>query len=136
MAFWAIPAAEQGRSISLDIPDAPCPVGIDADTLGAALDVLVDNVFCHTPAGTGFGVVVARDAGVVRLVVHDHGPGLAGLGAVARGRSGAGSTGLGLDIARQAAQGAGGRLLIDGAAVGARIVLEFPVALIDGLTRR
>jgi len=44
-----------------------------------------------------------------------------------RGRSSAGSTGLGLDIAARAARDAGGELHLERAASGgARIVLELP----------
>src|SRR5665647_3567265 len=46
-----------------------------------------------------------------------------------RGRSGAGSTGLGLDVARRTVEDVGGRLVLDTAAGGgARIVLELPRA--------
>jgi chemotaxis protein histidine kinase CheA len=46
---------------------------------------------------------------------------------VARGVSGAGGTGLGLDIARRTAEGAGGVFRISRSATGgARIALELP----------
>lgn len=47
-----------------------------------------------------------------RLEVCDQGPGIA-VGAVRRGRSDRGSTGLGLDIARACAEASGGRLELD-----------------------
>jgi signal transduction histidine kinase len=59
-------------------------------------------------------------------VVADTGPGLPET-ALERGSSGAGSTGLGLDIARRTAEGAGGVFRIGrSAAGGARIAMEFP----------
>jgi signal transduction histidine kinase len=66
------------------------------------------------------------DAG---LLVDDAGPGIADpAAAVRRGVSGAGSTGLGLDIVRRVAEAAGGRLAIDrGPLGGARIALLLPV---------
>ncbi len=58
------------------------------------------------------------------LTVADEGPGMPA-GAVRRGASAAGSTGLGLDIARRAAQAAGGRLeLRAGPGGGARVLLR------------
>ena len=56
------------------------------------------------PAGEGFA----------RLVIADNGPGFDPDDAVQRGSSGAGSTGLGLDIVRKAARRTGGDLIVRG----------------------
>jgi signal transduction histidine kinase len=131
--FWGVLAADQGRDLRVDVPDGPVEVCTSAEELGAALDVLVDNVFSHTPAGTAFALAVHPDVvhpdgdrGVHRVVVADDGPGLSA-DLAERGRSGAGSTGLGLDVARRTAERAGGRLALGaGSGGGARIVLELP----------
>jgi len=146
--FWAVLALDQGRELQLDVPGTVVEVAVGADELGAALDVLVDNVFSHTPAQTGFRLAVrpapapVHRAGhrsapgaprtsvgpVAQVVVEDDGPGLAMPDAAERGRSGAGSTGLGLDVARRAAERAGGRLVLGASPRGgARIVMELPV---------
>ncbi len=64
----------------------------------------------------------------VCLVVEDAGSGIDHpQEALDRGATHAGSTGLGLDIARQAAEAAGGRLEVDRSELGgARVVLEMP----------
>ncbi|WP_454778525.1 ATP-binding protein [Georgenia muralis] len=131
-AFWEVLASEQGRVLTVEAA-GPAEVAVGADELGAALDVLIDNVFSHTPDGTAFRLAVERDAvgtgdaPVVRVVVEDDGPGFVDLRLAERGRSGAGSTGLGLDVARRTAERAGGRLVLgNGATGGARIVLELP----------
>jgi signal transduction histidine kinase len=128
--FWGVLAADQGRDLRVHVPDVPVVVGVDADELGAALDVLVDNVFSHTPARTPFELAVRVGdpvAGMVQVLVEDDGPGFATTDLAERGRSGAGSTGLGLDVARRTAERAGGRLVLEtSAAGGARIVLELP----------
>jgi signal transduction histidine kinase len=131
--FWGVLAADQGRDLRVDVPDRPVEVSTSAEELGAALDVLVDNVFGHTPPGTAFSLQVdpggERGGGVARVVVEDDGPGLATADMAERGRSGAGSTGLGLDVARRTAERAGGRLTLgSGTRGGARIVLELPRA--------
>ena len=123
--FWGVLAADQGRDLRLDVPDAVCTVPVSADELGAALDVLIDNVFSHTPDRTGFTLTVRTAPDLVRVVVADDGPGFAADSAE-RGHSGAGSTGLGLDVARRTAEQAGGRLLLESGARGARVVLELP----------
>lgn len=56
-------------------------------------------------------VRVAGTPGEVEVEVADRGPGFPAA-ATARGSSGAGSTGLGLDIARRTAQSGGGRLVV------------------------
>ncbi|MGC4807888.1 ATP-binding protein [Micromonospora sp. DT233] len=109
VAFWSVLAEDTGRELRCELEAGPLPVGVPADELAAALDALLGNVFAHTPDGTAFTVRLARDAGQVVLAVADTGPGMppATLG---RGASPAGSTGLGLDIARRAAEAGGGRL--------------------------
>ena len=51
------------------------------------LDVLLDNVFAHTPEGTGFAVRVLRTATASSLEIEDDGPGLPARDALGRGRS-------------------------------------------------
>lgn len=125
--FWAVLASAQGRELQLDVDGGPAPVGVGPAALGAAVDVLVDNVFGHTPSGTAFGVAVRVVGDVVQVTAHDDGPGLPGGDVVERGRSGAGSTGLGLDVARRTAETAGGRLVVGASPTGGgQVTLEFP----------
>lgn len=126
-AFWAPLAEDQGRPWAVAAPDEPVLVGVHADDLAAALDALLGNVMAHTDEGVGCTVTAeARGGGGGRLVVEDDGPGLpAGQAVLARGESGGGSTGLGLDIARSTAEASGGAIHLEtGAAGGARIVLD------------
>lgn len=126
-AFWGVLAVDQGRDLRLDLPEVELTVDVGADELGVALDVLVDNVFGHTPERTPFAMAVRSAGDLVEVVVEDGGPGFPTGDLVERGRSGAGSTGLGLDVARRTAERAGGRLVLDaGRLGGARIVLELP----------
>ncbi|MGW7686280.1 sensor histidine kinase [Kribbella sp. NPDC054772] len=110
-AFWEPLFEDQGRELTLDLPDAPALVRSSAEDLGAALDALVENVVAHTPDGTPARITVAPTDSGVRIVVADEGPGIP-LGAGERGRSDRGSTGLGLDIARRCAEAAGGHLTL------------------------
>ena len=57
------------------------------------------------------------------MTVTDSGPGLPEE-ALERGRSGAGSTGLGLDIARRTAEASGGQLRLVSSPAGTEITLE------------
>ncbi|MEU7903562.1 HAMP domain-containing sensor histidine kinase [Actinoplanes sp. NPDC049118] len=124
VAFWSVLAEDTDRGVRRELPAAPLPVAVAADDLAAALDALLGNVFAHTPDGTDFAVsLTARPGGGV-LTVSDSGPGFAS-SAPRRGVSGSGSTGLGLDIARQAAETAGGSMRVEaGRDGGARVVLE------------
>ena len=125
--FWGVLAADQGRVLRVDVPDVPAVVGASVVELGAALDVLVDNVFSHTPAHASLVLGVSVAGPLVEVVVEDDGPGFVAVDLAERGRSGTGSTGLGLDVARRTAERAGGRLVIGaGMSGGARIVLELP----------
>ncbi|NIS31580.1 MAG: two-component sensor histidine kinase, partial [Actinobacteria bacterium] len=50
------------------------PIG--ADEMGALVDTLIENVFAHTPAGTGYAIWAGPDGDDrVVLVVEDEGPG-------------------------------------------------------------
>lgn len=125
--FWAVLAADQGRAIDVRVPTGPAVVPVGAAELGAALDVLVDNVFRHTPRGTALTLAVETRGGRVVVEVGDEGPGLPE-GVTERGTSGAGSTGLGLDVARRTAEQAGGSLETGRgpAGRGARVALHLP----------
>jgi signal transduction histidine kinase len=123
-AFWSLLASDQGRDMSTGLGGGPLPVGIAAPELAACLDALLGNVFAHTPQGTSFTVRLRpRAGGGAVLSVVDTGPGFAAADLVRRGASGGQSTGLGLDIARQAAEASGGSLTIK-AGNGGHVVVE------------
>jgi signal transduction histidine kinase len=112
-AFWRPLAEDQDRRMSISVPADPAFVQASRDELAACADVLLENVFTHTPEGAGLAVRVShRAGGGAWLVVSDDGPGFPPGGPVRRGQSGAGSTGLGLDIARRIAEESGGTLAI------------------------
>jgi signal transduction histidine kinase len=111
-AFWQALAEDQDRYMAVEIDMDWLPVRVPAQDLAACVDILLENVFAHTPEGAAFGVrLTARASGGAWLTVADDGPGFAGDYA-ARGTSGGGSTGLGLDIARRIADASGGSLTI------------------------
>jgi signal transduction histidine kinase len=124
--FWSVLAEEEHRPVTLHVFPGPLPVRAAAGDLAAALDALLGNVFSHTPEGTAVAVAVRpRAGGGAYVAVADEGPGLPEAGAaVERGRSGAGSTGLGLDIARRTAEVSGGALTIASSVAGTQVTLE------------
>ncbi len=119
VAFWAVLAEDTDRDAAVDIAPGPLPVALGRADLDAAVDALLGNVFAHTPDGAAFAVrlVPAPDGGAL-LTVSDAGPGLPPGAAPSRGTSSAGSTGLGLDIARRAAERSGGGLDLGPSAQG------------------
>lgn len=126
--FWGALADDDGRRWTCTIePPGPHPVALSADEATAALDALLGNVFAHTVEGTPYAVSVVRADGRERLSVVDQGPGIADPSVMERGRSSAGSTGLGLDIAARSAADAGGTLRLERAPDGgAQVVLDLP----------
>jgi signal transduction histidine kinase len=127
LEFWSVLAEDQGRAWHFDAMPGTLSVGVAPDDLAAVVDALLANVFAHTPEGTGFRVaVVARDGGGGVLVVEDRGPGFSAASPHIRGTSGAGSTGLGLDIVRRTAEMSGGTMRLGRpAGGGAAVIVEF-----------
>jgi signal transduction histidine kinase len=121
--FWSALAEEQGRPLRTAVPDRPLLAKVPAGDLTDVVDVLLDNVFAHTEDGVPIEVwVVPRADGAIVLTVEDGGPGLPAGDIVSRGRSGAGSSGLGLDIARRAAMASGGWLELGQSRLGGALV--------------
>ena len=123
VAFWSPLAEDQGRPLRVDLAAERVLVPLAAEDLTDLVDVLVDNVFAHTPERTGFEVRLQADRAEARLVVVDHGSGIDG----SPGGDRPGSTGLGLDIARRTARDAGGRLhLASDPGAGTTVVVGLP----------
>jgi len=119
MGFWSALAEDQGRPCRLIGADRPVRVPVPRSELAAAADALIGNVFRHTAEGTEFAVTVHPGRDVVLVFFADAGPGIGDPGtALRRGSSGAGSTGLGLDIALRVAESTGGTLKIDRSGLG------------------
>jgi signal transduction histidine kinase len=119
--FWRALAEDSGIDLRLDAGVASAPVGVEGADLADALDALLDNAFAHATGARTVTVRVAAGPGVTEVSVDDDGPGLPP-DALARGVSGAGGTGLGLDIAARTARAGGGALTVGrSAAGGARV---------------
>jgi signal transduction histidine kinase len=132
-AFWSVLAEDQGRRFDLELPHRPVVTRGQPDELAAAVDALLGNVFAHTPEGVGLALRLRVEGGGFAIVVDDDGPGFPDAMVVARGVSPSGSTGLGLDIARRAAESLGGELRWGRSpSGGASIVLVVPGTAVDG----
>lgn len=122
--FWAVLAEDQERRMTAPDPSSALPVPLPRDSLASCVDALLGNVFAHTPEGTAFAVGLEPG---VRLTVADDGPGFATADPLERGVSGAGSSGLGLDIVRRTTESCGGSLTIGRSATGgALVILNLP----------
>ncbi|MEP9364594.1 HAMP domain-containing sensor histidine kinase [Nocardioides sp. CN2-186] len=126
--FWAPLAEDQGRPFEVvSTTTGPVPTRASEEDLQALVDVLLDNVFTHTPDDAPVLVTLAdRAGGGLVLTVDDGGPGFpAGLAVTDRGASGAGSTGLGLSIVDKTATESGGGLSLEASALGGgRVVVH------------
>lgn len=107
--FWQALAEDQERAVDVRVPDRVMTVPLAAEDLADLVDVLVDNVFAHTPEGTPFAVALSGAGELARLEVSDEGPG-PHRGAPGRRQ---GTSGLGLDIVRRTARDAGGSLTLE-----------------------
>jgi signal transduction histidine kinase len=123
---------DDGRDVTVTA-DGSALISGDADALGRAIRVLLDNAFRH--GRPPVGITIARSAGRIRLQVRDAGPGLPA-GSEGRlferfyraepARSGEG-TGLGLSIARAIVESHGGTITAaTGEGGGAVVTLELP----------
>jgi len=140
VAFWLPLAEDQGRRLDLFVelrtPGGSPLVGLGADDLGELVDILLDNVFGHTPDGTDARVRVRAVGEEVLVVVEDAGPGME-QPYLGRGHSHGGSTGLGLAIVHRIADGAGGAVKLEPSALGGlRVTVHLPVQHDDSQQRR
>lgn len=127
--FWAVLAHQQRREFRLGVTSEPTPVPLAEDDLVAVIDALAGNVFRHTAPGTAFAIRLERSAQAVTLTVEDAGPGIRSPESAADRGASDGSTGLGLDIARRAAEATGGALhLTRGRLGGAQVSVTFGLA--------
>ena len=118
-AFWWPLAEDQDRWMTVELAAGPVPVLVSRDDLAACADILLENVFAHTPEGANLAVRLSpRAGGGAWLVVTDDGPGFGDADPTPRGLSRGGSTGLGLDIARRIAEASGGTLVVGRSAAG------------------
>ena len=124
ISFWQALAEDQERAVDVSVPDRVMTVPLAAEDLADLVDVLVDNVFAHTPEGTPFAVALSGAGEHARLEVSDEGPG-PHRGAPGRRQ---GTSGLGLDIVRRTARDAGGSLTLEPSTPrGTRVELVLPL---------
>jgi signal transduction histidine kinase len=121
-AFWSVLAEEQGREMSLQVDGRPAPVDLSREAVEAMVDALIGNVFRHTEPATAFSISVGSEGGRPWLEVGDEGPGFSSREVLGRGVSGAGSTGLGLDIVRRSAESVGGAIEMNDRPGGGAVV--------------
>ena len=58
-AFWWPLAEDQDRRMTVEVAPGPVPVFVAADDLATCADILLGNVFAHTPEGVAFAVRLA-----------------------------------------------------------------------------
>ncbi|MGD2060087.1 MAG: HAMP domain-containing sensor histidine kinase, partial [Acidimicrobiia bacterium] len=123
--FWQVLAEEQGRTMNVETGAARVELNLAREALEALIDALVGNVFDHTPPGTDFALSTGNRDGRAWLEIYDRGPGFPESPFLQRGRSGAGSTGLGLDIVRRTAELTGGTIEVSNGSHGGRVRVWF-----------
>jgi signal transduction histidine kinase len=109
------------RELRLSTPGGEALGLVDPTALESAFDTVVDNALKFAPASEPVDVTVSCGAGVVEVVVRDHGPGVPAeqLGRLTErfwrspGHSSVRGSGLGLAIASELLAAAGGGLRLD-----------------------
>lgn len=133
VASYLVPAATRaGRTIQVGA-DGPARVIGSAETIGQAINNLVENALSHTPPGSAVEVDV-RGGAHPQVRVRDHGPGVAPDERELvfqrfwrRDRRRGSGAGLGLAMVRRAMDLHGGSAHVEAApGGGARFVLDFP----------
>jgi signal transduction histidine kinase len=123
--FWRALAEDQGRRMGTLLPTSPLRVPLASEDLTDLVDVVIDNVFAHTPEGTQFQVDLRQHGPELGLLVLDAGPGFSPAGRTER----TGSTGLGLDIVTRLVTEVGGSLRTgSGPEGGALVEVTIPLA--------
>ncbi|MGC4110797.1 MAG: HAMP domain-containing sensor histidine kinase [Nocardioides sp.] len=124
VAFWSVLAEDDHRRLWAQVAHGPLVVPVSRTDLADLLDVLIDNVFAHTPEGTDFAVSLREAVGTALLLVTDEGPGWSAHASP----PGPGHTGLGLDIARRTASQCGGHVVTGTSrSGGVRIEVALPL---------
>lgn len=132
VAAVAAPAAEQGVVFDVGEIAAHLRAGADELMLAQSLNPLLENAIRHARETVRVDVHVLQAGHLVRIAIHDDGPGIATEDAEAifmpgwqtAGGSGAG---LGLALAGRLATSLGGAVRAEPASTGARVVLELPL---------
>jgi len=129
-------------SLVLDLPTGARVIGKD-ERIGQVVRNLMDNAISFSPEGATVTVRANADGRVVRIIVEDQGPGIPSENLETifnrfyterpQGREFGSNSGLGLSIAKQIVERAGGRIWAEnrlGAVEGqgARFVVELPLA--------
>ncbi|MEP1331047.1 ATP-binding protein [Pseudophaeobacter sp.] len=129
-------AEEEGRRLTLSLPDQPVWVLGDKGLLGQMLANLVENALRHTPEGSDIAISVSQNEQGVALTLRDHGPGipegeqqnvLRRLYRLEQSRTTPGS-GLGLSLVQAIADLHGAGLALENADPGLRVRLSFAAA--------
>ena len=116
--FWGVLAGDQGRLLTVELPEA-YDAHLPAKDAVTVIDTLLENVFAHTTPPASIRVTLSP-AG--ELAVEDGGAGF-DRSSIDRGASGGRSTGLGLDIVRRITERSGGTLTVMRSGLGgARVV--------------
>lgn len=122
--------------VTLAIPEGLAAVMADPGRLERVLTNLLSNGLKYSPADRPVELAAEARDGVVRIAVSDAGQGIAAEDRAhvferfyrAKGARSADGLGLGLYITRMLVEAQGGRIWIDDAASGCRMIVELPAA--------
>jgi signal transduction histidine kinase len=128
---FAAAAAAKGIVLRTEVPGEPLPFRGVPNLLEKALENLLDNALHFAPAGGTVRVALRRDGGAVELAVSDTGPGIPEADREMIFHrfytTRPGGNGLGLAIARAAAERHGGTLALAHAKAGAEFRILLPL---------